>query len=470
MSTLKKNTYFISIGQVIKLSLALVLYSFACRFLGDEDFGRYSLATTIMFFVLLVDDFGINTWIVREVARDYKSAKKLFGTAAGLKITLISLSVLLLLAINVIMGYDSRTMIAIAIIAVYGILTSFVQLGTGIFRGFERMKFDTLIAIIDKVLIVGIGVSVLSAGLGLYWFSTAFVVAGIVGVIVVIVIIRKKFFKPDIVFNFNGSKRIFSGAVVFGISLFLTTLYNRVDMVMLSVMKAPEVWGWYSAAHRLLNFTNEIPLILMVATFPRFSRDSVASKDELSRVFTIGFKYMLILAIPLVPGVIILAEKIILFFSGDEFVNAIPALQILGVDAGLLFLNIFLAGLFGATNNQNKLVVIQILGLFTNVLLNLLLIPRHAHVGASVATVVTESVVFGCTFIYAITRIVKLNKTTFLPKSIISALLMVGVLLLLREVHVLICVVCAVAVYFGALLALRGVSIREIIDLKSFKS
>ena len=368
------------------------------------------------------------------------------------------------------MGYDSRTMIAIAIIAVYGVLTSFVQLGTGIFRGFERMEFDTLIAIIDKVLIVGIGVGVLSAGLGLYWFSAAFVVAGIVGVIVVIVQLRLKFFKPDIVFNFQESKRIFSGAVVFGISLFLTTLYNRVDMVMLSVMKAPEVWGWYSAAHRLLNFTNEIPLILMVATFPRFSRDSVVAKDELSRVFTIGFKYMLILAIPLVPGVIILAEKIIPFFSGDEFLNAIPALQILGVDAGLLFLNIFLAGLFGATNNQNKLVVIQILGLITNVLLNLLLIPRHAHIGASVATVVTETVVFACTFMYAITRIVKINKMTFLPRSIISALLMVGVLLLLKEAHVLICVVCAVAVYFGALLALRGINVKEIIDLKSFKS
>ena len=235
-------------------------------------------------------------------------------------------------------------------------------------------------------------------------------------------------------------------------------------------MKEPEVWSWYSAAHRLLNFTNQVPLVFMVAMFPRLSRESIASKDELSRIFTKGFKYLLILAIPLVPGIIIIADKIILFFSGDEFINAIPALKILAVDAGLLFLNIFLAGLFGATNNQNKLVYIQILGLAINVILNLILIPPYAHIGASYATVFTEIVVLIICLTYAVTHIIKLRNLSFLPFSIFATVVMISVLFLLKEVNVFLTIICSLSVYFGILFISGGIRFSEIVDLNILKS
>lgn len=470
MRSLKYNTYFVMAGQGVKLLLALLLFSVSCRYLGEEDFGRYALATTVMFFVLLFNDFGINTWMVREVARRRDEASQLFATAAGLKVLLIASSAVLVLVISFVMGYDTKTLGAILILAIFGVTDSFLQMCTGIFRAFERMEFDALVVILEKLLIVGIGIAVLVSGLGLYAFSWAFVIAGSITLLIALTLISRKFFPVRIRFAVQESKLVFSGAVVFGISIFLTTLYNRIDMIMLSVMKEPEVWSWYAAAHRLLNFTNQVPLVFMVAVFPRLSVESMASKDELSRIFTKGFKYLLILALPLVPGVIILAERIMLFFSGEEFVNAVPALQILAVDAGLLFLNIFLAGLFGATNNQNKLVVIQIGGLITNVVLNLLLIPGYAHVGAAYATVVTEGIVFLACFGYARSKLIRLQELSFLPKSLFAAAAMVGLLLLLGEVHVVLAVICALVLYFGLLLLLRGIKVEEIVDIHLIKS
>ncbi|MBC7186096.1 MAG: flippase [Calditrichaeota bacterium] len=469
MGSLKRNTLFVTIGQAVRLVLAVVLYAYACRFLGDKDFGRYALATTVMFFVLLVDDFGINTWIVREVARQRSTGQRLFGVASGMKVAFIPLAVLLVVAVGLVMGYDRRTVTAISIIAGYGVLSSFSAMCGSMFRAHEQMQFDALLNIVEKGVIFAIGLVALKRGFGLYGLSWAFVVGGMVSLILGLAILRRKFFVPRLYFDYQESTRIFRGAVVFGLSVFLTTLYNRVDMVMLSLMKPPEVWGWYAAAHRLLNFTNQVPLVFMIALFPRLSHESVASKDELSRIFAKGFKYMLVLALPMVAGVILLADKIIHFFSGPGFENAIPALRVLAVDAGLVFPNMLLAGLFGASNHQNRLVAVQAVGLIANASFNYLLIPRFAHVGAAYATVGTEALVLAACLAFACRRIVVLRGFGYLPKAIGATAVMVAAVWALRGQHVLVAGGAGAVIYGALLLATRAVQVEEVVGLGLFK-
>ncbi len=462
MGSLKRNTLFVSIGQAVRLVLAVVLYAYACRFLGDEDFGRYGLATTLMFFVLLVDDFGVNTWLVREVARAREEGRRLLGLVTGMKVVFIPLTVLLVVAVDQLMGYDQRTMGAIVILAAYGVLSSFSAMCGSIFRAYEQMHFDALLAIVEKAVIFGLGLAALHRGLGLYGLSWAFVAGGVTSLGLGLLILQRRFFVPTLHFDYQESVRIFRGAVVFGVSVFLTTLYNRVDMLMLSVMKPPEVWGWYAAAHRLLNFTNQVPMIFMIALFPRMSRESVVSREELSRIFAKGFKYMVILALPMVAGVIALADKIILFFSGPGFANAVPALTVLAVDAGLLFPNILLAGLLGASNHQNRLVAVQAAGLLTNAALNYVLIPRYANVGAAYATVDTELLVFLVCLTFACRNIVTLRKFGYLPKAVLGTVVMLLVVLVLRGQHLLVVGTSGAFVYVALLFVTRVVAVEEI--------
>lgn len=469
MGSLKRNTLFVSVGQVVRLVLAIILYAYACRFLGDQDFGRYALATTVMFFVLLVDDFGINTWIVREVARDRSSAQRLFGVASGMKVAFIPLAVLLVALVGLVMGYDRRTVVAISILAGYGVLSSFSALCGSMFRAHEQMQFDALLNIVEKGVIFAAGLLALHRGLGLFGLSWAFVLGGTVSLSFGLIVLRCRFFPPALYIDYQAARRIFRGAVVFGVSVFLTTLYNRVDMVMLSLMKPPEVWGWYAAAHRLLNFTNQVPLVFMIALFPRLSHESVASKEELSRIFAKGLKYLVILALPMVAGVIILAEKIILFFSGPGFGNAVPALKVLAVDAGLVFPNILLAGLFGASNHQNRLVAVQATGLAANTLLNYLLIPRYAHVGAAYATVGTEVIVLGVCLSFACRKIVVVRGFGYLPKAVGATAVMGACVWALRGQHVLVAAAAGALVYGVLLLVTRALAVQEVVDLRLFR-
>jgi len=234
-------------------------------------------------------------------------------------------------------------------------------------------------------------------------------------------------------------------------------------------MKGPEVWGWYSAAHKLVDFTNVVPTILMIATFPAFARYSTMAGAELNALFTRGFKYLLLLAIPLIPGVILTAEPVIRTVYGDQFLSAVPSLRLFGWTAAILFVNIFAAGLYGATNHQGKLAVIQVIGLILNVTFNLLLIPKLAHVGAALSTVLTEAIVLLITLFFAFKRIVRLSEKRFIADILMATVAMSGLILLLKPAHVFLIISTAMVVYFGILFLRKTIRIDELLQFKKKK-
>ncbi len=466
MASVKRNTVFVAIGQILRILMAFMLLPVASRVLGDESFGRYNLATTIMFFVMLVDDFGLNMWITREIAKFRDRAQRYFAYTCGLKFSLILASFFFVVVLVRVSPYDHQTVQAIWIFAIYAILISFRDLGIAVFRAYEMMVWETVVLSLERVLITTLGIIALLSGGGLVGLSWAFVVSAVISLIVAAVIIYKKFLRLQIAFSLREFFPMFKGASVFGVSMFLTTMYSRIDMLMLSLMKSPDVWGWYAAAHKLIDFTNIVPNILMIATFPTLARFSVSVNDELSPLFTRGFKYLLILAVPLIPGIILLSRPIILLINGEEFLNAVPALQVLSFTAAILFINIFAAGLYGATNNQGKLVIIQILGLAMNASMNYMLIPQYAHVGAAVATVITEAVVMVITLVYALKKIVRLQEKSFIAKAVAAALAMTTMLYLLRNLNLLVLVFAGIVVYFIVLFAFKTISMQEILSFR----
>jgi len=470
VSSVRLNTLFVGIGQVLRIAMAMILLPVASRLLGPASFGRYNLATTVMFFTMLADDLGLNMWVTREIARERERAQRYFAYTVGLKAALIPLSLLFVAIYLQIGGYDAETVRTVWIFTLYAMLCSFRDLAIALFRAFEQMEWESLALSIEKVLTTAAGVVVLLLGGGLTGLAWAFVAAAAASLLFCLRPLFGKFVRPDLAFSLREFLPMLRGAVVFGISVFLTTVYSHIDMLMLSWLKGPEYWGFFAAAHKLIDLTNFIPTVLMIATFPALSRISRRPAGDLNHLFTRGFKWLLLLAIPLVPGVALLARPVILGFYGAAYAPSIPALQILGGTAAVLFLNIFAAGVFGATNNQGKLVIIQIGGLILSTALNYLLIPPFAHVGSSISSLVTESLVLTATLILAYSRIVRLTEKRFILDGLFAAIVMSAFLYGLRGWPVFAVVGIGATLYFAILFALKTITWQEIWQFKRVKA
>src|SRR3989344_8252800 len=91
MSTVKriyKNVIFLSCAELISIVLQFFLMVYAARILDKESFGKFNFAISLSFIAIVLADFGINTLIIREIARDSKSVGRFFKNSTIIKLSL----------------------------------------------------------------------------------------------------------------------------------------------------------------------------------------------------------------------------------------------------------------------------------------------------------------------------------------------------------------------------------------------
>ena len=425
MSRILKNVSFTTIGQFSNTLLAFVLLPFAAHYLDNDEFGKYSLGSTLMFFVNLVCDLGLETLLTREIARKKRLSARLLSIALGAKTFLILLAVAFVMVFLLLTPYDYESRIVIIIFSVVGIVGSFSLTLSSVYRSHELMQYETLGNVLEKIVIVGLAVLLLVKGYGVIVFSTVFLIAVFIKLAYNIYVLNARFFPVHVDFDYFKSRMLLKSSFFLGLSVFLSMVYNKIDIVMLSMMQSMDDVSWYSASYRLLTFTSIIPTILVISFLPQLS-SSARDKQALSRLFFKGIKYLLVIVIPMIPYIYFLAEDIITIIFGIKYANSVIALKYLVFATFAQMFNIFFVSIYVATNRQNRIVFIQVIALVTNVILNLMLIPRLSYVGASIATIVTEGIILLYITSYALKNIIVFPRRAHLYIGKISLATLIG--------------------------------------------
>jgi O-antigen/teichoic acid export membrane protein len=461
MASLFRNTFFVTISQAWQMIMAVVMMPFATRFLGVEGFGRYNTATVIMFYVFLINDFGLNTWVTRELARHKEQTTEILGRAIGIKAMLVLPCFLFVLLYTLLTNYDTTSYQAIWIFALYGIVDSFTQLGYAVFRSRERMELETIVASLAKTLLTALAVLALVRGWGLIVFSSMFLISTFFSMTLSLYFVRSQFSPLHITWDWSAAMDMLRRSAYFGLALFIASSYDKLDVLMLSWMKSMDMVGLYSAPNKLLSFTNQIPTIFATAFFPQMAR-FVSNRDELGRIVTLAVKYLVMLAVPMVTGIFLISDQLTVLVFGGLFTHSAAALRIMAFASGLQFLNIFMAGLYGATNHQNKILQIEIVALVFKLVVNLYLIPHYGFLGAAISTVATEGLVCTLAVSWAMWRITPLSEWIFLGKIGLSTLCMAFAIVILQGRPLAILIVTAILVYGILLLITRTISLEQL--------
>jgi O-antigen/teichoic acid export membrane protein len=459
--SLFRNTFYTSLSQGWHMLMAVVLFKVATKGFGPAGFGIYSLATTLMYFVQLFNDFGINTLITREIAKDTSRSRSLLGIAMGTKILLIPVSLIFVALYLSAFHYDAVTTRVILIFSLYGLITSSVLLIYGVFRGHERMDLEAAVAVTEKTLSTSLCTLSIILGLGLIPFSILFTSSGAVTLLLALWILKKRIHPPAVVVNTASSRLLLKDSSAFGVAMLITYVYGQLAIPMLSRLQDFEAVGIYSAAQKLMSFTSLIPAVFATAFFPRLT--AVArDREELSRIFSLGLKYLLMIAIPLLPGVFFLSDRLILLFADGQFAESARAMRILAFAGSISFVNVFLPSLFGATNHQRLMLVFLIIALVCNIGCNWILIPSHSTIGAAWATLITESLAFVISMGWVLKKIVRITEFAYIFKVLFAAGIMIVFLAVSTGLHLVPTVLAAVSIYFGILFAVRALSVRQI--------
>jgi O-antigen/teichoic acid export membrane protein len=466
-----KNTFALFIAQIISSILSILLGIFIARYLGDIALGKYSFAYTFVIIFSIFLDIGYSTLLIREVARDKSKANKYVSNLLSFRaISALIVFVFVVVTINL-MGYPSDTKNIVYLFAFYLFMESFSSIYKVTFRAFERMEYESVITILYNILRVSLALVVIILGYGLVAIGLVFIFSSIIDFSISTIVCERKFVKSRTEFDFSFFKSTIKLALPLVMVTLFTTVFVRADTILLSIFKGDEVVGWYNAAYNLVLGLRFVPGLIVTAIVPTLSYYYIASRPSLKVAYEKYFRYLFMLGLPMAMGTTLLSEKIIMLIYGSEFTNSIIALQILSWDILLIFLYTILSGLLISIDRQNEMAIAAAVTAIVNVIINITLIPYFSYVGAAVATVSSETILFGIYFYLISKHIYLLPIHKMLVKPFIALVVMSLFIFFFNWLGLFILVILGVLVYFLTLYVIKGITkedvalIRQIIKI-----
>ncbi|MFH1485362.1 MAG: flippase, partial [Chloroflexota bacterium] len=421
--------------------------------------GKFAFAVVLIGYFAIFTDFGLGTLLTREVAKNRSQANRYLSNTIMLRLLLCLSSVPLLLGVIGLyvwqFGLADDTVFTILLFAV-GLVPSAVGGGlTAVFNAYERMEYPAVVATITSLLRVSIGVMLLLLGLGIVGLGVASLVASTVSAVILYLLIARTTFSPRVETDLSFQKNMLGTSAPLMVNNFLSSIFFRVDMMLLQPMRGDRAVGYYSTAYKFIDGLNIIPAFFTLAIFPVISRYAETARDVLLHAYTRALKAMLIISLPITVGTTIIADKLIVLCFGEEFAPAIVALQILIWFLPLSYINSVTQYALIAVNQQRFLTLAFVIGAGFNIVANLLVIPGYGYQGAAVVTIISEMILM-VPFMYAIRRHVghvPLWQLALRPAA--AAAIMGLILLWLHSLNLFVMIALGFPTYVVALVLLR---------------
>lgn len=458
------NTATLTLAEIISKLSFFFIFVYIARFLGNVAFGKFNFAYSFALIAVVFMDIGINYMIVREISRKKKSTGEYTVNALIVK-SVFSVFILSLVywIINT-LNYPPETKILVYLLCIFIFIRSLTELLFSVFKAHEKMHYEASIKIGGMLLLLIAGISLLALGQSVVILALVFVLTEILVFISSLIIVNLKFTKLKLVFDYKISKDIIKKAIPFTLSLISATIYFNIAVIMLSLMKGDAAVGAYSAAYNLTMAVLVIPGMYSFAIYPVFSKYFKEHKKKVVFIYERSFKYLYLIGLPISIGAFILARNIILFIYGAEFGASILALKILAWFVFIKFASYLTGILLSSAYKQHLRMYAQVTTAIANIILNFVLIPKYGIVGACIATIVCEALLFIITFFFVSKTVHSLNILSIMHKPLIASILMSSVIIYLN-MNLILSILLGFVIYFSALIILKTFDRRDYVLL-----
>lgn len=476
--SLVKNTIFNFIYTSLNLFFPLITAPYISRVLGATNLGKVNFANNIALWFVIIANFGISTYGVREIAKHRDSPKtlnKIFSEIfiIDLIMTIVSTAIFLVIIFNFSELDQERNLYLIVSI---NVLLNFFALDW-FFQGIEEYGYITLRSAIFRVIsLVCIFIFIQSPDdYKIYAFISVFSnsASGIMNFLY-----SRKF--VTISLSNISLRNHFASLKIFFVTTFIVNIYTHLDQTLLGILSTSASVAFMTRSKMITSAASSLANAITNATMSRASYYFNSDTDSFESLKVLVPKFIIWLGVPISLGIYLLAEDIMFLLGGKEF---LPATIVLKMITPI----IILAPLSGYLHRQILIpygfekegMYISFVTSSVSLILNFSLIRFYGVLGAGFAVLFSE---FSAFFMRLIIIKYKkkidfniLNKETIL--YIISGVVMfISVNSFKNQVslnyyfEIIFSIIMGIIIYFGILLTLKEkVTIRMVLLLKKIK-
>ena len=396
VKSLKKNILLNAINTATSIIFPVITFPYAARVLLPEGIGAVNFLNSIISYIVLFTSLGIPMYAVKEVAK-YQDNKQQRDK--------VTIEILLLSTILSLLGYIVVYLLAhfvpqihsqSALFYVLSLTIIFTTIGANWFyQGIENFKFITVRAIVVRTLAAAALFIFVHSPSDLISYGFIIVGSTVGNNIINFVHLRKHISYNSISLKeLEISKHLKPAIEIFVLNLIIS-LYVQLNSVMLGFMSGDEAVGFFTAGNKISHIALTMIASLGTVMLPRCAH--LIKKNDMegfSLAIHKSLDLILALSYPITLGLIILASPMTEIFCGKEYVPSIPVLYITAPVVIFVSLTNIMGIQILYPMDKVKLVIYSVSsGAIANLILNFILIPQYAAIGAAIATVFAEFMV-----------------------------------------------------------------------------
>lgn len=203
-------------------------------------------------------------------------------------------------------------------------------------------------------------------------------------------------------FDFPYIKHIFKISLPYGIALFLSVVYFKMDVMILSIMEGSDKnIALYTLPMKIIEVIMVIWGFYMTSILPSLTKNfKEKNTKEMSNLINISFKILFMFSSMVFVLWILFREYIIKIVANEKYLD--PALRFNSSDAFLVvfavilfyFISLVFIYVFVASENQAKLLKINIIVTLFNLIWNILIIPHYSFIWCGIVTLFSQILLF----------------------------------------------------------------------------
>ena len=386
------NTVWLFADRILRMGASLVVGVWVARYLGVQQYGLFNYALAFVSLFSPIFTLGLDDVVVRHIVRQSSNKEEILGTTFWLKLLGGIASVLL--AVSTMFFLGEHETLKIWLVAILGM--------AGIFRAADTIELWFQSQVQSKYTVIAKNTAFLLNSvikialiltkaplLAFAWVTLAEFAMSAISLLIVYQLKGSSLWLWR--WSFAAAKTLLKESLPLIFSGFAIMIFMRIDQVMLGQMIGDSEVGVYSAAVRISEIWYFIPAAIVSSVAPAIY--AAKEKSESLYYHRIGqlLSLMTCISLAIALPMTFLSDKIIMVMFGSGYAEAGPILAVHIWTSLFVFMGLATSPWFIAEGLNHVSLGKTLFGAILNIILNLLLIPKYAGLGAAIATIISQA-------------------------------------------------------------------------------
>ncbi|MBI5001482.1 MAG: oligosaccharide flippase family protein [Euryarchaeota archaeon] len=440
---LVRNTIANAIMKFWGYIIGFLMFPFIVGYVGVEDYGLYLLVGAFVgYFGLL--DFGVSGALVKYVAEyNAKNEKETINKVINSTFVFYTIIGVVICAFVLLLGTyyvdffkiesgDLWKARLIAYLMAIGALTSWpMRSFSTSLDGLQRYDLSAIINFITVNINAIVTVTLLLRGFGIVEIIFSGIVIGALSQIIIVLIMKKLLPYVELkksYIEFSTLKKVFTFSSVLFISQLIGILMFGFDRLLLGIFVSVAAITYYAVARKLFDIVATVTYIPQSALLPAATELEALNKKESSTKLLIKTsKYYSAVCLSTTVLIFFLAEPIILFWMGSEFIGMAIMTQVF-ISYGFFTSFGGVANSFLLVKEKYKVILLILLIIsIANLILSIILVQYIGIMGVVLGTTIPNIVTAPILIPYMLKQLdidIKRYLKSIVPQTYIPALIM----------------------------------------------